>query len=96
MKIKPDENLPASLVASLSSLDHDIHTVAEENLSGSSDHVLWEPTQRDSLIPNSAADELVIWAIKKGTTEAVPQNSRSIRVHPRESAAMKSSLSPHP
>jgi hypothetical protein len=34
MKIKLDENLPVSLTVILSSLRHDVHTVAEENLSG--------------------------------------------------------------
>jgi|SRR5882724_3050505 len=47
MKIKLDENLPASLAAILSSLDHDVHTVAEENLSGGSDRDVWEAAQRD-------------------------------------------------
>jgi predicted nuclease of predicted toxin-antitoxin system len=47
MKIKLDENLPVGLVAILSSLSHDVHTVAEENLSGSSDRDVWEATQHD-------------------------------------------------
>jgi predicted nuclease of predicted toxin-antitoxin system len=48
MKIKLDENLPVSLVATLSSLHHDVHTVAEENLSGRSDRDVWEAAQRDA------------------------------------------------
>lgn len=48
MKIKLDENLPASLVATLSSLHHDVHTVAEENLSGRSDRDVWEAAQREA------------------------------------------------
>jgi predicted nuclease of predicted toxin-antitoxin system len=48
MKIKLDENLPASLTVILSSLHHDVHTVAEENLSGSSDREVWEAAQRDA------------------------------------------------
>ncbi|MGA1988201.1 MAG: DUF5615 family PIN-like protein [Candidatus Sulfotelmatobacter sp.] len=48
MKIKLDENLPVSLTLILSSLQHDVHTVAEENLSGSSDREVWEAAQRDA------------------------------------------------
>lgn len=47
MKIKLDENLPARLAVILSSLHHDVHTVAEENLSGASDREVWEAAQRD-------------------------------------------------
>ena len=47
MKLKLDENLPVSVAAILSSLHHDVHTVAQENLSGSSDCDLWEAAQRD-------------------------------------------------
>jgi len=46
MKIKLDENLPARLAAILSSLHHDVHTVAQENLSGGSDRDVWEAAQR--------------------------------------------------
>ena|ERR1035437_2467148 len=48
MKIKLDENLPFRLTAILSSLHHDVHTVAEENLSGGSDRDIWEAAQRDA------------------------------------------------
>jgi hypothetical protein len=34
MRIKLDENLPVHLAAILTNLRHDVHTVAEENLSG--------------------------------------------------------------
>lgn len=47
MKIKLDENLPASLAAVLSNLSHDVHTIAQEGLSGSSDRDVWDATQRD-------------------------------------------------
>jgi len=47
MKLKLDENLPVSLATILSSLHHDVHTVAQENLSGSSDREVWEAAQRD-------------------------------------------------
>jgi predicted nuclease of predicted toxin-antitoxin system len=47
MRIKLDENLPARLSAVLSSLHHDVHTLAEENLSGCSDHELWDAAQRE-------------------------------------------------
>lgn len=47
MKIKLDENLPVRLIVVLASLHHDVHTVAEENLSGRSDRDVWEAAQRD-------------------------------------------------
>lgn len=47
MKIKLDENLPASLIPILSNLSHDAHTVAEENLSGRSDRDIWDAAQGD-------------------------------------------------
>jgi predicted nuclease of predicted toxin-antitoxin system len=37
MRIKLDENLPASLASVLTTLHNDVHTVADENLSGKSD-----------------------------------------------------------
>ena len=47
MKIKLDENLPVRLAEFLTSLNHDVDTVAEENLSGGTDRDLWEAAQRD-------------------------------------------------
>ena len=47
MKIKLDENLPVSLAVILSRLHHDVHTVAQESLSGGSDRDVWEAAQRD-------------------------------------------------
>ena len=47
MKIKLDENLPASLATTLTRLRHDVHTVAQEELSGCSDRELWDAAQRD-------------------------------------------------
>ncbi len=47
MRIKLDENLLARLSVILLSLHHDVHTVAEENLSGGSDPEVWEAAQRD-------------------------------------------------
>lgn len=49
MRIKLDENLPASLASALTALAHEVHTVAEEDLSGSKDHELWEAAQQESL-----------------------------------------------
>jgi len=49
MRIKLDENLPLSLVTVLTALAHEVHTVAEENLSGSNDDELWEAAQGESL-----------------------------------------------
>lgn len=47
MKIKLDENPPLRLTEFLTRLNHDVHTVAEENLSGASDRDVWEAAQRD-------------------------------------------------
>ena len=47
MKIKLDENLPVHLAAILINLRHDVHTIAEENLSGKSDREVWEAAQQD-------------------------------------------------
>ncbi len=47
MRIKLDENLPASLASALTALAHEVHTVAEEDLSGSKDHELWEAAQHE-------------------------------------------------
>lgn len=41
MKIKLDENLPVSLVAELSALNIDVHSVKDEGLCGASDDILW-------------------------------------------------------
>jgi predicted nuclease of predicted toxin-antitoxin system len=47
MRIKLDENLPFHLAAILTNLRHDVHTIADENLSGKSDVEVWEAAQRD-------------------------------------------------
>jgi predicted nuclease of predicted toxin-antitoxin system len=47
MKIKLDENLPVRLAAVLGNLAHNVHTVAEENLSGKSDREVWQAAQHD-------------------------------------------------
>ena len=47
MRIKLDENLPASLRAILINLRHDVHTVADEHLTGFSDPEVREAAQRD-------------------------------------------------
>jgi predicted nuclease of predicted toxin-antitoxin system len=47
MRIKLDENLPVHLAAILTNLRHDVHTIAEENLSGKSDREIWESAQQD-------------------------------------------------
>jgi predicted nuclease of predicted toxin-antitoxin system len=47
MRIKLDENLPAHLAAILTNLGHEVHTIAEENLSGRSDREAWEAAQQD-------------------------------------------------
>jgi len=47
MRIKLDENLPVRLAAILTNLRHDVHTVAEENLSGRSDREVWQAAQQE-------------------------------------------------
>ena len=46
MKIKLDENMPATLTAILTAYGHDTDTVHEEGLTGSSDHDVWQEAQR--------------------------------------------------
>ena len=46
MKIKLDENLPASLADALSKLGHDVDTVPRERLSGHPDSEIWQATQQ--------------------------------------------------
>ena len=41
MKIKLDENLPATLVGILALLGHDADTVVDEGLKGEPDEVVW-------------------------------------------------------
>jgi predicted nuclease of predicted toxin-antitoxin system len=47
MKVKLDENLPVSLSVILLGFHHDVHTVADENLSGGSDREVWDAAQRE-------------------------------------------------
>ena len=47
MKIKIDENLPTGLVTALADLEHDLHTVADENLVGEPDDAIWEACQAE-------------------------------------------------
>lgn len=48
MRVKLDENLPLRLAAVLRDLGHDVHTVKEENLTGSSDDHVWAATQGEA------------------------------------------------
>jgi predicted nuclease of predicted toxin-antitoxin system len=48
MRIKLDENLPAHPATILANLRHDVHTIAEENLSGKSDREVWEAAQQET------------------------------------------------
>jgi predicted nuclease of predicted toxin-antitoxin system len=45
MRIRIDENLPASLAQILAEMGHDIETVAKEGLSGLPDSVVWKTAQ---------------------------------------------------
>ena len=45
MDIKLDENLPARLVAALTSLGHNVDTVFSEHLNGHPDEEVWEAAQ---------------------------------------------------
>jgi predicted nuclease of predicted toxin-antitoxin system len=47
MKIKLDENLPLRLAAALKLLEHDVHTVLEEGLTGHADMDIWQVTQNE-------------------------------------------------
>jgi predicted nuclease of predicted toxin-antitoxin system len=48
MRIKLDENLPVRLAAVLENLDHDVDTIADEDLSGKSDREVWEAAQQET------------------------------------------------
>jgi predicted nuclease of predicted toxin-antitoxin system len=45
MRIKLDENIPASAAISLTTLGHDVHTVIQEELSGHVDREVWTAAQ---------------------------------------------------
>lgn len=45
MKIKLDENMPASLAPELARLGHDVFTLRDEGLSGAPDFNVWEAAQ---------------------------------------------------
>jgi predicted nuclease of predicted toxin-antitoxin system len=45
MRLKLDENLPATLALRLAALGHDVDTVHDEGLAGHDDHHVWATTQ---------------------------------------------------
>jgi len=47
MKIKLDENLPATVAITLRALGYDVHTIHDENLVGCDDPTLWAAAQRE-------------------------------------------------
>ena len=47
MKIKLDENLPATLVGILARLGHEADTVVDEGLKGEPDEVIWPAAQNE-------------------------------------------------
>jgi predicted nuclease of predicted toxin-antitoxin system len=47
MKIKLDENVPSLLAVPLSALGHDVDTVADEDLTGEIDEVVWKAAQAE-------------------------------------------------
>ncbi|WP_436611369.1 DUF5615 family PIN-like protein [Sorangium sp. So ce1024] len=47
MRIKLDENLPSSLVEALAQLGHDVDSVPQERLQGSSDPDIWAAAQAE-------------------------------------------------
>lgn len=47
MKIKLDENIPVSLVASLTELGHIVDTVPQEGIAGADDSTVWAAAQRE-------------------------------------------------
>ena len=50
MKAKLDENLPLQIASSLRGLGHDVHTMAEEGISGCNDADLWRAAQREGRV----------------------------------------------
>jgi predicted nuclease of predicted toxin-antitoxin system len=48
MRLKLDENLPASTAIRLRALGHDVHTVLEEGLSGRPDNDVWQAAQTEA------------------------------------------------
>lgn len=48
MKIKLDENIPASLALLLTSSGNDIDTVKDENLTGQVDEIVWNAAQKEA------------------------------------------------
>jgi hypothetical protein len=42
MRLKLDENIPASTAIRLTALGHDVHTVLEEGLGGRPDNDVWQ------------------------------------------------------
>ena len=42
MRLKLDENLPASAATRLAALGHDVHTVSQERLGGHPDDDVWQ------------------------------------------------------
>jgi len=47
MKLKLDENLPESLLATLTALGHDADSVRMEDLRGKADVVVWQAAQKE-------------------------------------------------
>jgi predicted nuclease of predicted toxin-antitoxin system len=47
VKLKLDENLPASAAPRLAALGHDVHTVLDESLGGKHDAVVWTAAQAE-------------------------------------------------
>jgi len=47
MKIKLDENIPASLGATLKSMGHDVDTVLQEKRVGSPDREIWQAAKQE-------------------------------------------------
>jgi len=47
MRVKLDENIPATLVPALSALGHDVDTVVEQGLGGLPDEDVWSAVKRD-------------------------------------------------
>ena len=47
MKIKLDENIPATLSVTLGNLGHDVETVKDEGMVGCDDNYIWDSAQRE-------------------------------------------------
>ena len=78
MKIKLDENLPLQIAAGLAAFGHDVHTVCEENITGSKDHRAFTTVWR---IAASQIDSRQVWGVQSETNLKECVRERDERNH---------------